>query len=79
MPNSLFEKEAIIKISGDKITLLETNIKEQFERYFNFKANWISNLFAACLINLKKSFPLFVCRKKTHLCMHTKETILNSN
>ena len=67
MPNSLFEKEAIIKISGDKITLLETNIKEQFERYFNFKANWISNLFAACLINLKKShFTLFKYSEKKH-------------
>ena len=67
MPNSLFEKEAMIKINGDKITLLESNIKEQFERYFNFKSNWISHLFTACLINLKKShFTLFKYSEKKH-------------
>ncbi len=67
MPNTLFEKEKIIKINGDKITFLESNIKEQFERYFNFKSNWISHLFTACLISLKKSnFTLFKYSEKKH-------------
>ena len=67
MPNSLFEKEAIIKINGNKITLLGSDIKEQFERYFNFKSNWISHLFTACLINLKKSnFTIFKHSEKKH-------------
>ena len=54
MPNSLFVKESVIKISGDKITLQESKIKEQFERYYNFKANWIKHLFSRMCNESKK-------------------------
>jgi hypothetical protein len=67
MPSSLFVKEVIIKINGSKIKLLESIIKEQFIQYYNFKPNWINQLFSTCLVNLKKSnFTIFKYSEKKH-------------
>ena len=78
MPSSLFVKEAIIKINGSKVTFLESIIKEQFIQYYNFKPNWINQLFSACLVNLKKSnFTIFKYseKKHTYACAYKRNKI----
>ena len=78
MPSSLFEIKDIFKISGSSINVLETNIAEQFKTYYNFKLNWINQLFSSCLVNLKKSnFTIFKFseKKHTYACAYKKRTI----
>ena len=67
IPRSLFVKESVIKIKGNELHFLENKIKKQFERYYNFKSNWIKHLFSVCVMNLRKSnFYLFKFSEKKH-------------
>lgn len=67
LPSSFFEKEKIIRVSGSDFVNLDPSIYEEFKKYFNFKPNWINNLFTSCLVNLKKSnFFIFKYSEKKH-------------
>ena len=78
VPRSLFVKESVIKIKGNELHFLENKIKKQFERYYNFKSNWIKHLFSVCVMNLRKSnFYLFKFseKKNTYACAFKRNKV----
>lgn len=67
-PASFLEVNDFAKVSGDSLVHVESGIVDQFNVFLRQKSKWLNGLFAACLINLKKSnFTIFKYSEKKRI------------